>query len=49
VDDSGHGALRDRLTPELHGALQAQCDGLRIDGRANRIDDVEITAIVTEA
>jgi predicted lipid-binding transport protein (Tim44 family) len=43
------GAVRDRLTPELHDALQAQCDQLRSGGRVNRIEEIEITAAVTEA
>ena len=41
--------LRDRFTPEMHDALQAQCDRLRSSGRVNRIDEIEITATVTEA
>jgi predicted lipid-binding transport protein (Tim44 family) len=43
------GPLRDRVMPELHGALQAQCEQLRSTRRVNRIDEVEITATVTEA
>lgn len=43
------GALHDRLTPELHGALQRQCDRLRSTRRVNRIEQIEITAAVTEA
>ena len=35
--------LRDRLTPEIHGALQAQCDRLRSERRVNHIEHVEIT------
>lgn len=42
-------SLRDRLTPELHGELQAQCDRLRSLGQASHVDDVEISAQVTEA
>lgn len=43
------GALRDRVTPEIHGAWQARCDELRRTGRVNRVERVEITAEVTEA
>ncbi len=43
------GPVRDRLTPELHDALQAQCDQLRSGGRVNRIEDIEVMATVTEA
>jgi predicted lipid-binding transport protein (Tim44 family) len=42
-------SIRDRLTPELHGALQGHCDRLRQARRVNRIEQVEITAAVTEA
>lgn len=41
--------LRDRLTPEMHDALQARCDQLRSSRRVNRIDEIEIIATVTEA
>lgn len=41
--------VRDRLTPELHDALQARCDRVRHSRRINRIEHVEITATVTEA
>ena len=41
--------LRDRLTPEMHEALQSQCDRLRSSRRVNRIDEIEIIATVTEA
>lgn len=43
------GSLRDRVTRELHGELQAQCERLRSGLRVNRIEEVEITATVTEA
>lgn len=43
------GSLRDRITAEMHGALQAQDDRLRRARRANRVSDIEITAEVTEA
>ena len=43
------GSLRDRITPEMHGALQAQCDRLRRTHRVNRVAEIEITAAVTEA
>src|SRR5712691_546324 len=42
-------SLRDRVTPELHGELQAQCDRLRSLGHASHVEDVEIRAQVTEA
>ena len=43
------GSLRDRVTPEIHRALQAQCDRLRSARRASRVEEIEITAEVTEA
>ena len=43
------GPLKDRVTSEMFGAMQAQCDRLRSAGRASRVADVEITATVTEA
>jgi predicted lipid-binding transport protein (Tim44 family) len=43
------GGLRDRLTPQMYGALQAQSDGLRDAGHANRVERIEITAEITEA
>jgi predicted lipid-binding transport protein (Tim44 family) len=43
------GPLRDRVTPELHGEMQAQFDRLRSAGRVNRVAEIEITATVTEA
>ena len=43
------GPLRDRMTPELHGEMQAQCDRLRHAGRANRIGEIDIAARITEA
>jgi len=43
------GPLRDRVTSEMLGAMQAQCDRLRRAGRASRVADIEITATVTEA
>jgi predicted lipid-binding transport protein (Tim44 family) len=41
--------LRDRVTPELYGALQAQCDRLRSLGHASHVDEIEVRAEVTEA
>ena len=41
--------LRDRLTPEMHETLQAQCDQIRSSHRVNRIDEIEIVATITEA
>lgn len=43
------GPLRDRLTSEMHGAMQAQYDRLQSTGRVNRVAEIEITATVTEA
>jgi predicted lipid-binding transport protein (Tim44 family) len=43
------GSIRDRVTPALYGQLQAQCDGLRDAGRANRLERIDITAVITEA
>ena len=43
------GPLRDRVTPELYGEMQAQCDRLRRAGHVNRVAEIEITATVTEA
>ena len=42
-------SLRDRVTPELYGELQAQCARLRSLGRASHVDEIEIRAQVTEA
>jgi predicted lipid-binding transport protein (Tim44 family) len=42
-------SLRDRVTPEMHDALQTQCDRVRSAGRTNRVAEIEITATVTEA
>jgi predicted lipid-binding transport protein (Tim44 family) len=42
-------SLRDRVTPEMYGEMQAQCDRLRSAGRVNHVAEVEITATVTEA
>jgi predicted lipid-binding transport protein (Tim44 family) len=43
------GAVRDRLTPEMHAELRAQCDRLRIIGHADRVERIDITAGITEA
>ena len=43
------GSLRDRLTPEMYVALQAQCERLRSVRRSNHVDEVEIHAEITEA
>jgi predicted lipid-binding transport protein (Tim44 family) len=43
------GSLRDRVTPEMRGALQAQYDRLRNTHQVNRAAEIEITAEVTEA
>jgi predicted lipid-binding transport protein (Tim44 family) len=42
-------SLRSRVTPEMYGELQAQCDRLRGTGQANRVERIEITAEITEA
>ena len=42
-------SLRDRVTPELHGELQAQCDRSRSLGHASHVGEIEIHAEVTEA
>ena len=42
-------SLRDRVTPELYGELQAQCDRLRSLGHASHVGQIEIRAEVTEA
>jgi predicted lipid-binding transport protein (Tim44 family) len=43
------GSLRARVTPEMYGELQAQCDRLRDTGQGNRVERIEITAEITEA
>jgi predicted lipid-binding transport protein (Tim44 family) len=43
------GSLRDQVTPEMYGELQAQCDRLRDTGQANRVERIDITAVITEA
>lgn len=43
------GALRDQVTPEMYGELQAQCDGLRSTRRSNHVERIEIQAEITEA
>ena len=43
------GALRERVTPEMHDALHAQCERLRRAHRLNRVAEIEITATITEA
>jgi predicted lipid-binding transport protein (Tim44 family) len=42
-------AVRDRVTPEMHAALQAQCERLQNARRVNRIEQIDIAATVTEA
>ena len=42
-------SLGDRITPEMHGELQARCDRLRSAHRVNRVEWIDITAEVTEA
>ena len=41
--------LRERVTAEMFGALQAQCTRLRSAHRLNRVSEIDITAVVTEA
>jgi predicted lipid-binding transport protein (Tim44 family) len=43
------GPLRDRLTPQLHGEVQARYDRLQGAGRVNHVGEIEIVAMVTEA
>jgi predicted lipid-binding transport protein (Tim44 family) len=42
-------SLRDRVTPEMYGELQAQCDRLRSLRHAAHVEEIEIRAQVTEA
>jgi predicted lipid-binding transport protein (Tim44 family) len=42
-------SLRERVTMEMYGALQAQCTRLRSAHRVNRVTEIEIIAVVTEA
>jgi predicted lipid-binding transport protein (Tim44 family) len=42
-------SLRDRLSPEMYGELQARCGQLRQARQLNRIDGIEIRAEITEA
>jgi predicted lipid-binding transport protein (Tim44 family) len=42
-------SLRHRLTPEMYGGLQAQCDRLRSNHRSNRVEEIEIHTEITEA
>ena len=42
-------SLRDRVTPELYGELQAQRDRLRSLGHAGHVEQIEVRAQVTEA
>jgi len=44
------GAVRDRLTPEMHATLQKDCDQLRTAGRVNRLENIAVRTVeVTEA
>ena len=43
------GAIRDRVTPELHREIQAHRDRLQRTGRVNRVAEIEVVATVTEA
>ena len=42
-------SLRQRLTPEMYGALVAQCERLRGAHRSNRVDAVDVRTEITEA
>jgi predicted lipid-binding transport protein (Tim44 family) len=42
-------SLRPRVTPEIYGELEAQCDRLRSLRRSNRVDEIEIRTEITEA
>lgn len=42
-------ALRDRLTPGMHGELQLRCDRLRSARQSYRVDRIDIGAEITEA
>ena len=42
-------SLRDRVTPEMYAALQAQSERLRDTHRMNHAGEIEITAEITEA
>jgi predicted lipid-binding transport protein (Tim44 family) len=42
-------SLRDRVTPELYGALHARCERLRSLGHASHVGEIEVRAEVTEA
>jgi predicted lipid-binding transport protein (Tim44 family) len=42
-------SLRERVTSELYGALQAQSERLRSDTRSNRVEEIEIRTEITEA
>jgi predicted lipid-binding transport protein (Tim44 family) len=43
------GPLRERVTLEMYGALQAQCPRLQSAHSVNHVEEIEITAVVTEA
>jgi predicted lipid-binding transport protein (Tim44 family) len=42
-------SLRPRLTPDMYGALVAQCEQLRDARRSNRVDAVDVRTEITEA
>ena len=42
------GMLRNRVTPEMHAALQARCDQLRAAKQSNRIEKIDITSAAVE-
>jgi predicted lipid-binding transport protein (Tim44 family) len=42
-------SLRQRLTPDMYGALVAQCERLRDARRSNRVDAVDVRTEITEA
>ena len=42
-------SLRDRFTAELYGVLHARCERLRMAGRSNHLEQIEILGEITEA
>ncbi len=44
------GAVRDLVTPEMHGTLQKDCDRLRQERRVNRLENIAVRSVeLTEA
>jgi len=42
-------SLHDRVTPQMHRELQAECDRLRSARRVNRLEQIEVKAEIAEA